>query len=811
MSAGYAGSVAIQPGESNEDRPRDESGGPLARSKRLPCENVAIIGARGSGEKHSKRWGWFGSRAGAFQKALVKKLKGRRTAASHALPKTDYVAHAVWMLARPPFSPQNRFFKGIRQGVDSTVALLRSQAIVCPAQVFVLTGYSQGAMVMHRAMARLAKSGSLSDTSILDRIAGAVLIADGDRVRSSRVAHLVGSPAAGKRGRGIANVVGKQPDVPGGGVQGRTWSVCTKNDIVCDNRASKADLLNVIAGLRRNAFLAIEGTRVHLGGDYRSKSPLLATAAERIKNTLLLFPQPDPRYGRIEATVGEPLSIQLAVDVRRTAAVDRLTWAAPESLPDGITLSPTGLLEGTPTTPGKITSTYSVSLGTTGIFALPQPGEIAWTVRTEDDPDPDDGLVSRVSVAADGTESRGESWNRAVSADGRFVAYSSAASNLVTGDTNGAPDVFVRDRDTETTSRVSISSDGTQANGGAGDRDGSVAISADGRFVAYSSAASNLVKGDTNDDQDVFVWDRTTRTTSRVSVASDGTQSDGYSAHPSMSSDGRFVAYWSTATNLVPGDDTQGLGDVFLWDRATGLTSRVSVPRSGTENDNGSVDPVISGDGRYVAFNSGSSHLVAGDTNNEWDVFVWARESRVISLASVSTDGTQGNFTSGVHGGLAISADGRYVAYPSGATNLVSDDTNGRQDVFLRDQLTLTTSLVSVASDGAQASGDSFAPAISADGSYIAYASTAPDLVPGDTNNSLDVFLFDRATRAVIQISVASDGTPGTSTSTRPAISADGAVITYDSRSSNLVPGDTNGFTDVFSWQRSDPSAADLK
>jgi len=228
-------------------------------------------------------------------------------------------------------------------------------------------------------------------------------------------------------------------------------------------------------------------------------------------------------------------------------------------------------------------------------------------------------VVQRVSVASDGTQGNDNSWDPSISADGRYVAFFSHASNLVPGDTNGKADVFVHDRVTGQTTRVSVASDGTEGNG----YSWFPSISADGRYVAFESIASNLVPGDTNGVSDVFVHDRLTGQTTRVSVASDGTQGHSASDHPSISADGRYVAFESFASNLVPGD-TNGKRDVFVHDRLTGQTARVSVASDGTQGNGDSIYPSISADGRYVAFVSGASNLVPGDANGNIDVFIAA-------------------------------------------------------------------------------------------------------------------------------------------------------------------------------------------
>jgi Tol biopolymer transport system component len=341
-------------------------------------------------------------------------------------------------------------------------------------------------------------------------------------------------------------------------------------------------------------------------------------------------------------------------------------------------------------------------------------------------------FIERVSVAGDGSQANNDNYSLAISADGRYVAFYSAASSLVPGDTNGALDVFVRDRRAGTTQRVSVATDGSQGNGFSYDP----AISADGRYVAFDSYASSLVPGDTNGDSDVFVRDRRLGTTQRVSVATNGSQGNGDSASPAISADGRYVAFSSDASNLVPGD-TNGALDVFVRDRRSGTTQRVSVATDGSQANGGS--PAISADGRYVAFTSVASNLVPGDTNGFEDVFVRDLKSGTTRRVSVATDGSQGNNDSSVR--PAISADGRYVAFESYASNLVPGDTNGLE--FVRDLRLDTTRQVDVAADGGQPNGLSFFPAISADGRYVAFESYASNLVPGDTNHSADVFVRD--------------------------------------------------------------------
>jgi len=409
------------------------------------------------------------------------------------------------------------------------------------------------------------------------------------------------------------------------------------------------------------------------------------------------------------------------------------------------------------------------------------------------------GDTTRVSVSSDGTEGNAESGYASISNNGRYVAFESLASNLESGDTNGFLDIFVHNQLTGETALVSVASDGTQGNQGSGEP----SISADGRYVAFMSYASNLVSGDTNDNPDIFVHDQLTGETTIVSVASDGTQANNNSDWLSISADGRYVAFQSYASNLVSGDTNQSY-DIFVHDRQTEQTTRVSVASDGTQGNDHSQVPSLSADGRYVAFDSAASNLVSGDTNNNPDIFVHDRQTGETTLVSVASDGTQGN------GGSAdfpsISADGRYVGFSSHASNLVSGDTNGITDIFIHDRLTGETTLASVASDGTQGNAISNNQFISADGRYVAFMSNASNLVSGDTNGTEDIFVHNRQTGETKLASISSNGTGGNSSSRYPTISANGRYVAFLSGASNLVSGDTNDRNDVFVHENDIPN-----
>ncbi len=291
-------------------------------------------------------------------------------------------------------------------------------------------------------------------------------------------------------------------------------------------------------------------------------------------------------------------------------------------------------------------------------------------------------VTQRVSVATSGAQGNQGSFTsqrqpESISANNRFVAFESDAWNLVPGDTNNWTDVFVRDRQTGTTERVSVDSGGAQGN----ERSNDPSISADGRFVAFHSIATNLDANDSNGVTDVFVHDRQSGLTERVSLDSGGGQWNGFSGFPSISADGRFVAFDSVAPLDVL--DTNGFGDVFVRDRQSGTTELVSVDSGGAQGNNGSQYSSISADGRFVAFESFATNLVAGDTNLLIDIFVRDRQSGTTERVSLSTGGAQGNQDSEKP---SISADGRFVAFHGQASNLVGGDTNGVADVFVRDR-----------------------------------------------------------------------------------------------------------------------------
>ena len=317
-------------------------------------------------------------------------------------------------------------------------------------------------------------------------------------------------------------------------------------------------------------------------------------------------------------------------------------------------------------------------------------------------------------------------------ATGASLLLNSDATNLVSGDTNGFTDIFVRDRQAGTTTAFPLDPNGAQANDISNSR---LAISGDGRFVAFHSDATNLVPGDTNAVSDVFVHDRQTGVTERISLDSNEVQANNSSFNPSISADGRFVAFNSGATNLVSGD-TNARTDVFVRDRATGVTTRVTVNSNGVEADRGGREGSISGDGRYVAFSSLATNLMDEEPYGYDHVFVHDRQTGATTLASIESDGYQ---MVGWSMMPDISSDGRFVTFE------FEDRSDGIAFVaiHLHDRLTGTT--VRLSGPGGGSEDSSFGPAISGNGSFVTFASSNRRLVPNDTNEVPDIFVCEVA------------------------------------------------------------------
>ncbi|WP_172384181.1 PD40 domain-containing protein [Streptomyces sp. MNP-20] len=406
--------------------------------------------------------------------------------------------------------------------------------------------------------------------------------------------------------------------------------------------------------------------------------------------------------------------------------------------------------------------------------------------------------TERLSVGPTGAQGNAASSGPAISADGRYVAFVSASRNLVAHDTNGTPDAFVRDLRTGTTERVSVRSDGKASHGVVRE----VSLSPDGRYVVFTSTADDLVRGDPNDLDDVFLHDRRTGRTERISPT--GASYDGLRGpltyDPAVSGDGRYVAYASGAEDLVAGDANKR-DDVFLYDRKKKTTELAQLGNDGKHGEGDAFGPAFAGDlgGRYVAFTSNASGLTdVEDHLSATDVFLRDRERHTTELISVP----HGYNRKTPSWGAALSGDARAVAFTSTSSVLRPEGPAPKSghNVFLYDREAQRMRLVSAAADGTPADGDSDDVSLSRTGRYAVFTSAATNLDPGnDGDSSTDVFLKDMQTGEVTLVSVETDlASEDTAPGPRTGVTEDGGAAVFDSPAGNLVPDDTNSAPDVF-------------
>jgi Tol biopolymer transport system component len=407
-----------------------------------------------------------------------------------------------------------------------------------------------------------------------------------------------------------------------------------------------------------------------------------------------------------------------------------------------------------------------------------------------------------------------------VSAEGSMVTFTSSADDLVLNDTNGYPDVFVRDLAFDDTILVSVDASGTASENGAS---GEPTISADGRFVAFSSSATNLVAGDRNKASDVFVRDLWSGSTALVSVNSSGFSGTGASYTPIITSDGSAVLFHSQANDLVAGSFGTSVENLFWRDLGSATTYAVSAFNNSIYSR--ALPVAVTTDGHYVAYGGQQADWHVWDSQLHTNAYASRVPdgSDILSLA-ISPDGNRiayvsasaltniylvdraagtlnplGSARSVSHATPSFSADGRYLAYVTSSAK-VPADTNGLNDVYLYDCLTASNTLVSQPyTPAASANGDSDSPDISPDGRFVAYRSAASNLVPGDLNGVPDVFLWDRLTGATMLLSVScwSDSSANNRSLT-PMFSGDGTTVFFESWASDLVPFDFNGWSDIF-------------
>lgn len=403
--------------------------------------------------------------------------------------------------------------------------------------------------------------------------------------------------------------------------------------------------------------------------------------------------------------------------------------------------------------------------------------------------------VELLSRNARGFSAEGRSNAPALSEDGAIAFYRSVALDLVAPHLiQPRADFYVRSRGNAPTTTRAAAGAGSTVDGFA------PTISADGRWVAFATESPNLVDGDTNAASDIFIVDRESGETTRIEGA--GGQPNGGSTFPRMSADGRWITFTSQASNIVP-DDTNGVLDIFLYDRDSAEISRVSVASDGTQSDGLSRSPAISADGSTIAFVSAATTFVTDDLRGIEQVFVHDVDSGETRLASISSAGRPADITCFLPD---LSGDGSVVAFKSEATNLVPGDTNGVPDVFVHEVASGSTERVSVDDFGNQSNGISGGPAISDDARYVAFMSFSATFDPNDGNNSSDVFVVDRQVafgearieRVSLEL-VDSGGRPGGNVPDFPVtMSGNGVWIGFSSAAENMVVGDINNEIDAF-------------
>ena len=368
---------------------------------------------------------------------------------------------------------------------------------------------------------------------------------------------------------------------------------------------------------------------------------------------------------------------------------------------------------------------------------------------------------------------------RALSSDGRYFVFATNNDGVLPEDQNGFQDVYLRDRWTGQLELISVGVGGAPADS----YSLWTSISADGRYVAFSSRASNLVANDTNNELDVFLRDRQLGTTELISVSTQGVQSNHQSQSPSVSADGQRVAFTSFANNLVAGD-TEGHVDVFVRDRAAGTTFRVSVHDNGTAANWNSHDAMLSEDGGSVLFHTSAGNLSPDDHNNEVDAFVHTIATGLTEIVGFAQNGLLGNHPT-AHS--SFSADGRYVAFAT-RSMLVPGDTNGTYDIFVRDMRLGLTTRVSADSSGVLGNGESLSPEISPDGGYVAFSSRSTNL-GGSTTTSRDVYLHDRTSGETTWVGQTATGEqPGGAVIPRQ-LGLDAQFIAMIAFTGNMLPG----------------------
>ncbi len=417
--------------------------------------------------------------------------------------------------------------------------------------------------------------------------------------------------------------------------------------------------------------------------------------------------------------------------------------------------------------------------------------------------EPTDITITRVSVATGGLQANDESFLADISADGRYVVFVSGADNLVVNDTNETNDIFVHDRQRGITERVSVANDGGEADSFST----APVISADGRFVVFTSGANNLVESDTFSGGDIFLRDRVNGRTTLISVNSAGLQSNGNSYGPAISPDGNYIAFVSTATNLDERITSSVHGQIYLHKRSSGETRLISVNRQDQAGNNLSGNFLgkgiaVSNGGTSVAFVSRASNLVDDDTNEKSDLFLYRVAPNILQRISTGRGGAQSNGNVGV---VQMSDNGQQIVFDSDADNLIAGDVNENYDVFVYNVATGSYTLAS--RTPSDTTGEGADPDISGDGRYVTYASNTGLHVAGDCNAFLNcVYRYDTLHNETTLISINAEGGPAGNHTQEARIAGDGSAILFQSLWDGYVPNDTNEVPDLFVY--SEGSAA---
>ena len=397
-----------------------------------------------------------------------------------------------------------------------------------------------------------------------------------------------------------------------------------------------------------------------------------------------------------------------------------------------------------------------------------------------------------LSVDSDSNLGNGHSRFAVQSDNGRFVAFSSAATNLVVGDTNGEYDVFVRDRANDTTTRVSVSSAAAEAVGGDSENP---SINDDGNLIVFESEATNLVAGDTNSDKDIFMHNTDTGTSIRISTTTTGLETTDDSRNAKISGDGEWIVF-ETDASLQP-SDTNNVSDIYLYEIDTGTISRISENTNGTQSNGVSRNPSLSVDGRYIVFESAATTLISGDTNGVYDIFLYDRTLDTLERVNLTIGNTQ---STGASYKPSVSDDGNRVLFESDATDLIGafNDTNSSRDIFVRLRNIPSTARVSVNSAGVQSNGDSTNASISRDGANALFQSLATTLVDDDTNGVSDVFLRGIDAASTQRLSLNRSSLEGNGASYNVNLCATTRYATFHTEATNMDTfTDDNGVDDI--------------